>query len=135
MQRLVDNLGVETQAWRPAVVFLNGEYWGIHDIRKMMMWQEFFAAHKGIDPSNIDYLEGYVSANEGDTIHYQGMLDFLASSDMTVPANYDFLQTQMEVDNYQIYKVAEIFLLPMGHWQPSALEAENARGTLAVAAI
>jgi hypothetical protein len=108
MQRFVEDLGVETQAWRPAIVFLNGEYWGIHDIREMED-KNFFAEHKGADPNNIDYLEGYVSVNEGDTVHYQAMLDFLSNNDIKSQANYEDLQSRMEVNNYQIYKIAEIF--------------------------
>ena len=51
--------GINDQAYRPGIVYLNGRYWGIHNIREMED-KYFLAAHKeGVDPENIDFLEGY----------------------------------------------------------------------------
>lgn len=36
MHRLVESLDQDTQAVRPAVVYLNGEYWGIHHLRERL---------------------------------------------------------------------------------------------------
>lgn len=108
MHKLVEPLGVETQDVRPAIVFLNGEYWGIHNIRETED-KYFLAEHGGVDPNNIDFLEGYVAANEGDANFYTAMLDFLSKNDLTFPNNYARAQRFMDTDNYAIYKVAEIF--------------------------
>jgi hypothetical protein len=37
IQSLVSHLNIPTQAYRPSVVFLNGEYWGIYNIRERYM--------------------------------------------------------------------------------------------------
>ncbi|MEW6155900.1 MAG: CotH kinase family protein [Verrucomicrobiota bacterium] len=108
MQGLVEELGVETQAYRPAIVFLNGEYWGIHNVREAED-KYFLAAHGGVDPENVDFLEGYAAASEGDTVHYQAMIDYLSTHDMRLAAHYEHVQTQMEVANYLDYKIPEIF--------------------------
>ncbi|MCA9947681.1 MAG: CotH kinase family protein, partial [Anaerolineales bacterium] len=33
-QSLVSHLSFDTQPYRPAIVFLNGEYWGVHNVRE-----------------------------------------------------------------------------------------------------
>ena len=108
MQSLAAELGMETQAARLAVVFLNGEYWGLHYLREKED-TDFIAYYGHCSPDNLDYLEGYVVARDGDTRHYDAMIQFLQTQDVRVPANYAQVQTFMEVPNYLDYKVAEIF--------------------------
>ena len=48
LQDLVSHLGFETQAYRPAVIFINGEYWGIYNIREYYNdW--YFSTHYNAD--------------------------------------------------------------------------------------
>ncbi|MFL5729586.1 MAG: CotH kinase family protein, partial [Cytophagaceae bacterium] len=65
------NLSV--QAYRPCVVYLNGEYWGIHDLREKFD-QDYLEAHYGIPKTN-----SLILYNEGAT--YQG--DSLLADDYT----------------------------------------------------
>ena len=37
MTSLMDGSGLETQAYRPVAVYLNGEYWGFYNLRKKLM--------------------------------------------------------------------------------------------------
>ena len=37
------------------------------------------------------------------------MLDFLEDNDLSQPENYAYIQTQMDVDNFMNYKIAQIF--------------------------
>jgi hypothetical protein len=108
MHKLLEDLGVEIQDYRPAIVFLNGEYWGIHEIRETED-KYYLAEHGGVDPNNVDYVEGYAQANEGDLDDYNAMINFIAANDLRLASNYAHVQSLMEVDNYMIYKVAEIF--------------------------
>ena len=34
MQSLMKNSFIDIQCYRPSIVFINGEYWGIHNIRE-----------------------------------------------------------------------------------------------------
>ncbi len=36
LQSLIDDIGVDTQGYRPVIVFINGEYWGIHNVRECL---------------------------------------------------------------------------------------------------
>ena len=108
MQGVAAELGMETQASRLAVVFLNGEYWGLHYLREKED-TDFIAYYGHCAPDAVDFLEGYVGARDGDTGHYDAMIQFLQTQDVRVPANYAQVQTLMEVPNYLDYKTTEIF--------------------------
>ena len=108
MQSLGAELGLDVQAYRPAVLFINGEYWGIHNLREAIE-KGYFASHHGVDPDNVDYLEGYASANEGDTAAWDAMINFINTHDLSQTTNYATLQTIMDVANYIDYKVCEVY--------------------------
>ncbi len=108
MQELGAETGAESQAARPCVVFLNGEYWGLHYLKEKED-AEFVSFYGDVPEDALDYLEGYAAAKTGDALHYEAMLWFLTENDPALPANYDHVQTLMDVPNYIDYKVCEIF--------------------------
>jgi hypothetical protein len=108
MQLLLKDKDVDIQAYRPAVVFLNGTYWGIHNIREKIS-EHYLASHQGIDPDNIDLLENDGAVIKGDAAHYQAMLNYIATHDMKLPASYDVINRTMDVDNFMDYEIAQIY--------------------------
>ena len=106
---LADRAGVTTQAFRPAVVYLNGEYWGIQNIREKIN-EHFIATHFPIDPDNIDMLEGNNQVIHGDHEHYLDLLNFIETNDLSDPINYDVITSAMNIDNFIRYNVAQIFV-------------------------
>ncbi|HNQ88205.1 MAG TPA: CotH kinase family protein [Verrucomicrobiota bacterium] len=108
MQSLASETGAESQAARPCIVFLNGEYWGLHHLKEKQD-AEFVGFYGDIPVDALDYLEGYAAAKSGDTRHYDAMLQYLAANDPAIPLHYDCAGTLMDVPNYIDYKVCEIF--------------------------
>lgn len=111
MQSLVHDTLINTQAQRPVVVFLNGEYWGIYNLRERA--DEFYlASYYGLDVKDIVVMEGngVLNAGElGDEQPYFDMLDFIRENDITDAENYAHVRTLMDVENYIDYQVAEIY--------------------------
>lgn len=83
MSSLVRNLDIDLQAYRPAVMYLNGQYWGIHNIREKVN-EDFLEANHGVPASNIDLLEGNASPVEGSNAAYLDMISFCKR--MTLPS-------------------------------------------------
>ena len=108
MHRLVEGWGIDRQAYQPAVLFLNGEYWGIHNLRERID-KFFLASNWDVDPEEIDLLEGGGIVKKGDAQHYKAMLAFMQDQDMRIPDNYDYVRTQMDVDNFIDYQIAQIY--------------------------
>lgn len=106
---IADDINVDDQAYEPAVLFLNGEYWGIYSMREKLD-SYYPESNHGLDPDNIDFIEhGLAYANSGDTIHYTEMLNFLEQNDMSLDENYEYIKTQMEIDEYINYQITEIY--------------------------
>jgi len=108
IQKIVAHLNFDTQSYQPAIVYLNGEYWGIHNIRERFD-KHYLERVYGIDPESIDLLENNANADEGDADHYNAMLGFIQGNSLSVSSNYEYVKTQMDVRSFIDYQIANIF--------------------------
>ncbi|HMO38829.1 MAG TPA: CotH kinase family protein [Saprospiraceae bacterium] len=109
MARLVNDLDIDKQDYRPAHVYINGKYWGIYNIREKIN-RYFIAAHnEGVDKDSLDYIEHYLIRRRGSTRHYRQMLEFIAENNLRDPVHYAYIQTLMDVDNFMNYQIAQIY--------------------------
>jgi len=108
MQNLLKNTTLDLQAYRPAVIFLNGAYWGILNIREKIN-EHFVAANSGVDPDDIDLLESDGAVIEGENTHYLALLDYLSKQNPQLSATYDSVKTMIDVDNFLDYQIAQIY--------------------------
>jgi hypothetical protein len=102
-------LGVDHQGFRPAVLYINGEYWGIQNIREKIN-EHFVAANHRVDPGKVDLLEGSGSVVTGERQHYTEMISFISSNSLAADTNYLWVKNRMDVENYARYLIAQIFI-------------------------
>lgn len=109
---LVAANNIDIQAYQPVVVYLNGEYWGILNIREKL--NEYYVEnhYPHVDHDKVDILSGKgdgVTASEGTEDDYNALMDFIKSNDLTTDANYQKVAAQIDVDEYIEYLVTEIY--------------------------
>ena len=108
MASLLKDTNLKYQAFRPSIVFLNGDYRGIYNIREKMN-EHFLADNYGINPDDVDYLESNQHVMIGDGENYMEMMDFLENNNLSIPSNYNVIENWIEIDNIISYMVCEIF--------------------------
>jgi hypothetical protein len=107
-QSLIRHFDVDNQAYRPTVTFINGEYWGIKNLRER--YDKYYLERVyGINPDNIDLLTGRNSVQEGDNIHYNQMIDFMVSTDLGANTNFSEVEKMMDINNFIDYYSAQIY--------------------------
>ncbi len=107
-QSLVRHLNMDTQAYRPAVVFLNGEYWGIHNFRERYD-RHYLNRVYGVDPDRIDLLTLNMQVKEGDNEHYQYLVDFLTENDMGDASHLGKAAEMIDMHNFLDYYSSQIY--------------------------
>ncbi|RPI03594.1 MAG: hypothetical protein EHM64_12080, partial [Ignavibacteriae bacterium] len=70
MQTLVKDLDIDYLEYRPATTFINGEYWGIYNIRERVS-DHYLAYRHGVNPDSIDLLQDNMVVVHGDSLHYR----------------------------------------------------------------
>ena len=103
-----EGLGVDYQRGRFAVVYYNGEYYGIHSIRERST-EYYFETHYGLNPDDIDLLKADNSVSAGSAVDYVALMDWLESNHLDVEENYAYVESQIDVDNFINYMQTEIY--------------------------
>ena len=110
-QNLVRHTSLGTQAFRPVIVFINGEYWGIHDLRPRLD-EYYLASTYHVDRNQVTILDEYLDVfrgNPGDNSGFINMLEYIKKNNLNEYSNYEYIQTLIDVDNYIDYQVSEIY--------------------------
>ena len=109
MQRLARNLNVDRQAYRPAAVFLNGDYWGIYNLREKLN-EHYVASHHDVDADQIDLIEGYGSANSGSSSNYNAMRNYMQNGSLASESRYAHVtENYLDVQSFMDYHVAILY--------------------------
>ena len=108
LQSLVGGMGFSTQKIRPAVVFLNGEYWGVYALNDRYddrYIEEQFGVEDFLVVKDGELQEG---ENE-DMVLYDELLAF-ADTDLTDESNWKRFTDIMDVDGMAAYYAVEVYI-------------------------
>ncbi|MFO7849812.1 MAG: CotH kinase family protein [Spirochaetia bacterium] len=108
LQTLVQHLPIESQHYRPSVVYINGEYWGIHDIRDRYD-QHYFETRYGIPRDEVVILEdeGVLDVGEeGDEKPFFEFQNKLFSGELNTREK---IEEYMAVSEYLDYLFAQLY--------------------------
>jgi hypothetical protein len=108
-QHIISGLSLTTTASRPSVVFINGEYWGIHNIREYLD-DRFFENTYGVPRDLVDFLETNAAIKEGQNDHYLAMMAYVRERDMAESDAFAHMATLMDMDNYIDYYAYQIYI-------------------------
>jgi hypothetical protein len=128
-QTLTIGTTLDRQAYRPVVLFINDQYWGIYNLREPAT-EEFIEDTYGYDEDEIDVIEydglSYqVRAGTGD--NFANLFSFVYHNDLAIPANYETLKTMLDIENALDYFTYEIYTANndwpgnnIRYWRPRA---------------
>ncbi|MDY0110498.1 MAG: CotH kinase family protein, partial [Candidatus Krumholzibacteria bacterium] len=111
LQTVFADMGFNTQAGRPVIHFVNGEYWGIANLRERYD-RHYLVRYYGIPEDEIALLADNAEIEEGllsDRDDYLALRSFISASDMNHAANWAHVQQLMDIQNFLNYVIAEIF--------------------------
>jgi len=114
-------------ASRPCILFINGEYWGLHRIREHID-KYYLASHFKVDKDEIDLLKASWSmVIEGSNTDYKNLINFIKTNDLSDEASFIHVSSRIDVDNLIDYFATELVFSnydwPMGnikYWKEQA---------------
>ena len=108
LQNLVKHLNLDTQDYTSVILFVNGEYWGLHNIRERYD-RHYLERTYGLSTGNIDLLTSNGIAKEGDNIHYQETLSYIQMHGLEDDEHYAHILTRLDEKNFTDYQIVNIF--------------------------
>lgn len=105
MQTLImGRLDIDYQAYQPAVCFINGQYYGIQNLRER--------SNKHLIFSNYGHKEEDIYVLDQGTIQYEpfrSVVNYVQGRDLSQTRLYDAVKEMIDVENLIDYYIAEIF--------------------------
>ncbi|RAW00556.1 CotH kinase family protein [Pseudochryseolinea flava] len=105
---VADQMDIDYLDYQPTIVYLNGKYWGILNMREKID-ADYIEANYNIDKDDLDLLETDERALEGTKTEYVNYRTALGSMDRSTPEAYDFISENIDVQSYINYLVTEIY--------------------------
>ena len=123
---LMEGSGIDYQRSRQVVVYYNGSFHGIYDMRERLN-EHFIETNYGIDSKQVDmvkHVKTDVTASGGTADAYLNLLYNIHTSNFSGTNNsaYSQIKTMMDVGNYADYMAAEIYI-HNGDWPDNNVRA------------
>lgn len=111
-QSLVKDLDLGYQAYQPAIVLINGEYYGLCEIRENRD-EKYFEDHFGIPEYNFQEIKvadlGLQPTSEAEKDFFE-LISYMESHDLSVEANYKHVEQRLDVERFLDYVLVQLYL-------------------------
>ncbi len=130
---ILEGSGVDYQRSRQVVVFYNGKYWGIHDMRERYN-KNYVETNYGIDASTVEIIkilgraDSSLTGNTQNAVkNFSNLLDLVGGADFSGEDNETYAQvgSLMDLGNFADYMAAEIYY-KNGDWPNNNVRAWRA---------
>ncbi len=99
---------VYVQAYRPCVLYINGEYFGVYYIREKVN-EDYVAQHLNVPPESATLLQANYTEVYGSNSEYRQLLDYVQNNDMTDPKHYQYVMQRIDALSLIDFTIGEIY--------------------------
>jgi len=103
--------GVAYQEYRSVVVYINGKYWGIYNLREKIN-EHFINAHFDIKKSNVSIIRPPNKVQEGSNSSlrdYHNLLNFIRNKEALSNADIYKIQKEIDIEDYLKYNITQVY--------------------------
>lgn len=108
MTSLVKSLSFDIQEYKTCVVFINGEYWGIYNIREKYN-EHYLQQHHDVDKDSVTVMKHRNQLKIGKRLNYQEIVNFLLKTSFKDTSNIDSLNKLIDINNFLEYNICETY--------------------------
>ena len=135
MSTLATGLDVDKQDVQPAVIYLNGQFWGLLNIREKVNENFLKDHHPEIDEDSLDIIEGTFRrefyANEGTRDEAIRLYDLSKLTTAGVPFIYERFTEYLDIESFIDYVIIQTFINNTDWpWSNVKYWREHAEGSL-----
>lgn len=113
LHSVASKLNLDYQKSFPTVVYINGNYWGVLNLRERID-SYYIESHHGVTAGNYDMVEGTgADVLQGSNEDFIALLTFIYENDMTIDSNYTKIIEQIDLSNYIDYNIFQTFFCNM----------------------
>jgi hypothetical protein len=109
VSEIARSIDVDRLAFQPSVLYLNGEYWGIMNLREKPS-EHYFVSHYNIDENKLNLLETNSQIIHGTNADYAALLSFINKNSLANDESYQQVKEQVDVECFIDYELIQIYI-------------------------
>ena len=110
-QYLVQDMNIDYTATETIVLFINGEYWGIYNLRERQ--DEYYISNNyGIQNPELDIIgheKTNITVESGDAVAYNELIGTIENSDLESPEFFQAISEKMDIDALTDFYTAQLY--------------------------
>jgi len=110
-EALRTQIDLDLMAYRPVVLYINGAYFGVYNLREIMN-QDYINQHHGVQEIDMvrDPWIPSQQVKEGDATDCDALNEWVIENDLTIPENYAYFQENIELNQMINYWTAQMYI-------------------------
>lgn len=113
------------------ILYLNGQYWGVYDVREKVDDMDFLEYY--YDQDDVDFLKtwGWTWAEYGDDTDWLNLFNYIMTNDMSVQANYQQAKSRYNTGSLIDYVILNSYTVCADwlNWNTAWWRGKNPNGT------
>lgn len=129
------NLHLDERTYEPAILYVNGQYWGVYETREKIDDKDFTEYYYGQRMEDVYYLKtwGGTWANYGGQAAFDDwnlVRNFALNNDLSVEANYNFVRARIDLKSFADHKIINTYIVAMDwlNWNTKWWRGTNPSG-------
>ena len=106
---LARNMGLDYMAYQPVQLFMNGQYWGVYNLREKVNEHYLYENH-GAHKDSSSIVMGRWVRQHGSSSDYMKMYNWFMRLDTMDNVAYEKAKSMLDIRNYINYRVFQIYL-------------------------
>jgi len=103
------NLGIDHMDYQATNLYVNGEYWGVYNLREKVN-EHFIAGNHNVDKDSVNIIMGRWVRQQGSSSRYMKMYRWFEDLDSMDNSAYEKAQSFLDIRNYINYRVFQIYI-------------------------
>ncbi len=126
------SLELDERTYEPCILYVNGQYWGVYEIREKVDDPDFTRHYYDQGEKWIDYIKTWGGTWEeyGSRADWDALRNYIMSNDMSDPAHYEYVNERLNVLSLIDYMIINTHVVCMDwlNWNTSWWRGRNPDG-------
>ncbi|NOQ74971.1 MAG: T9SS type A sorting domain-containing protein [Crocinitomix sp.] len=121
------DLNVDLMAYNPVVVYINGHYWGIQNMREKAD-RYYIQSNYGLDSDEVNLLgQATLDEIDGEATDFIALNAYATSNDLSEDLHFDWVNDRLDINSFVDYFIIQLYVNNRD-WPNFNLKVWNAEG-------
>lgn len=111
----IADLRMDERSHESVVLYINGQYWGVYDIREKVDDTDFTDHYYDQPRGNVDFIKTWGGTwfeyDSGTANEWYDLVNFITTNDMTDPVNYDYVKSLYNTGSLIDYMILNSYVV------------------------